>query len=207
VVREEAADDGRAGKSGVGVTSVVFLWEEPDGKRCWEAVKEEQYTGFLVQLLNRGVHPATVMVAYAPILFRWVWKKFHKGLSDVYFQKINEEIYGTEPAPENAHKPVDVPVEQKPETKFGWIAPDGRFFGCGYGGHTSEARRIVGEIRDIRDPERHLENLGWAKVFKGLEARERYSVGMGEGKKLTDAQLVELQRMGLDNAHGVSLLL
>ena len=65
----------------------------------------------------------------------------------------------------------------------------------------------VGEIRDIRDPERHLENLGWAKVFKGLEARERYSVGMGEGKKLTDAQLVELQRMGLDNAHGVSLLL
>ena len=78
---------------------------------------------------------------------------------------------------------------------------------CGYGGHTSEARRIVGEIRDIRDPERHLENLGWAKVFKGLEARERYSVGMGEGKKLTDAQLVELQRMGLDNAHGVSLLL
>ena len=189
------------------MTSVVFLWEEPDGKRCWEAVKEEQYTGFLVQLLNRGVHPATVMVAYAPILFRWVWKKFHKGLSDVYFQKINEEIYGTEPAPESAHKPVDVPVEQKPETKFGWIAPDGRFFGCGYGGHTSEARRIVGEIRDIRDPERHLENLGWAKVFKGLEARERYSVGMGEGKKLTDAQLVELQRMGLDNAHGVSLLL
>ena len=85
------------------MTSVVLLWEGPDGERCWEAVKEEQYGGFLVQLLNRGVHPATVMVAYAPILFRWVWKKFHKGLSDVYFQKINEEIYGTEPAPENAH--------------------------------------------------------------------------------------------------------
>ena len=134
-------------------------------------------------------------------------EKFHKGLSDVYFQKINEEIYGTEPAPENAHKPVDVPVEQKPETKFGWIAPDGRFFGCGYGGHTSEARRIVGEIRDIRDPERHLENLGWAKVFKGMEERSRYSVGMGEGKKLTDAQLKELQRMGLDNANGLSLWL
>ena len=59
----------------------------------------------------------------------------------------------------------------------------------------------------IRDPERHLENLGWAKVFKGVDARERYSVGMGTGKKLTDAQLEELQRMGLDNAHGISLWL
>ena len=112
------------------MTSYVFMWEEPTGERRWEAVTEKQYAGFLEQLLNRGVHPATVMVAYAPILFRWVWKKFHKGLSDVYFQKINEEIYGTEPAPENAHKPVDVPVEQKPETKFGWIAPDGRFLGA-----------------------------------------------------------------------------
>lgn len=189
------------------MTSIVLLWEGPDGKRHWEAVKEEQYTGFLEQLLNSGVHPATVMVAYAPILFHWVWKKFHKGLSGVYFQKINEEIYGTEPTPDSAHKPVDVPVEKKPETKFGWIAPDGRFFGCGYGGHTSEASRIVGEIQDIRDPERHLENLGWAKAFKGVDARERYSVGMGTGKKLTDAQLEELQRMGLDNAHGISLWL
>ena len=148
------------------MTSVVFLWEEPDGKRCWEAVKEEQYTGFLVQLLNRGVHPATVMVAYAPILFRWVWKKFHKGLSDVCFLKINEEIYGTEPAPENAHKPVDVPVEQKPETKFGWIAPDGRFFGCGYGGHTSEARRMSERFGTYATRSATLKILGGQRYSK-----------------------------------------
>lgn len=95
------------------MTSVVLLWEEPNGERRWEAVTEAQYTGFLEQILSRGVHPATVMVAYAPILFHWVWKKFHKGLSDVYFQKINEEIYGTEPVEESKHKPVDVPVEKK----------------------------------------------------------------------------------------------
>lgn len=51
------------------MTSYVFLWEEPDGKRCWEAVREDQYAGFLEQLLNRGVNPATVMVAYARYFF------------------------------------------------------------------------------------------------------------------------------------------
>lgn len=189
------------------MTSYVFMWEEPNGERRWEAVTEKQYVGFLEQLLNSGVHPATVMVAYAPMLFHWVWRKFHKGPSDVNFHKINEEIYGTEPVEESKHKPVNVPVTEKRETKFGWLAPDGRFFGCDYGGHTSLAGRIVGEIQDVFDPERHLENLGWAKVFRGPDARERYSVGMGEGKKLTDAQLRELQRMELDNAHGVSLWL
>ena len=189
------------------MTSYVFMWEEPTGERRWEAVTEKQYAGFLEQLLNSGVHPATVMVGYAPMLFHWVWKKFHEGRSGVNFQKINEEIYGTEPVEESKHKPVDVPVTKKPETKFGWIAPYGKFFGCEYGGHARLAERIVGKVQDIRDPERHLENLGWAKVFKGIEGRERYSVGMGEGKKLTDAQLRELQRNGLDNAHGVSLWL
>ena len=190
------------------MTSVVLLWEEPNGERRWEAVTEAQYTGFLEQILSRGVHPATVMVAYAPILFHWVWKKFHKGLSDVYFQKINEEIYGTEPVEESKHKPVDVPVEKKkPETKFGWIAPDGRYFRCDYGGHSSLARKIVGEIQYIADPEQHLEGMGWAKVFSGTGTGKRYTVGMGAKKKLTDAQLKTLQREGLDNAHGMSLLL
>lgn len=189
------------------MTNFIFMWEGPDGKRYWEAVKEEQIEGFLIQLITSGVHPATVMVSYAPILFHWVWKKFHKGFSDVNFRKINKEIYGTEPLPESAHKPVDVPDKKESKTKFGWIAPDGRFFGCGYGGHTSLAREIVGDIQSISDPEQHLENLGWAKVFKGIEVKERYSIGMGEGKKLTDAQLRGLESMGLDNAHGVSLWL
>nr|WP_325260128.1 hypothetical protein [uncultured Oscillibacter sp.] len=190
------------------MTKYVFLWEGPDGKRYWEAVREEQINGFLEKLIKGGVLPATIMVGYAPILFHWVWKKYHKGLSDVNFCKINEEIYGTEPVGEVKHTPVDVPIEKKkPETKYGWIAPDGRFFGCEYSQHTSLARKIVGEIQHVFDPERHLEELGWAKVFKGMADRERYAIGMGEGKKLTDVQLRTVQEMGLDNAYGISHLL
>lgn len=108
------------------MTSWVFLWEGADGERRWEVVKEGQTGGFLERLITSGVHPATVMVAYNPIFFHWVWKEFHKGLSDVFFGRINKEIYGTEQVEEIKHKPVDVPVEKRePETKFGWIAPEG----------------------------------------------------------------------------------
>ena len=191
------------------MTSWVFLWEGADGERRWEAVREEQASGFLQKLIEKdSVHPATVMAAYAPILFHWVWKKFHKGLTDVNFHKINEEIYGTEPIVETKHKPVDVPIDKgAPETKFGWIAPDGRYFQCDYGGHSSLARGIVGEIQHISDAEQHLEGLGWVKVFSGTGTGKRYTAGMGFGKKLTNDQLKTLQREGLDNAGGVSSLL
>ena len=190
------------------MTSFVIMWEGPDGVRRWEAVREKQVSGFMEKLINDGVHPATVIAGYNPILFHWVWKKYHKGLSDVFFGRIDAEIYGTEPVKESKHKPVDVPeTKREPETKYGWIAPDGRYFNCDYGGHSSLARKIVGEIQDIADPERHLEEIGWAKIFRGIEARERYTVGMGQQKKLTDEQVRTLQREGLDRAYGVSCLL
>ena len=191
------------------MTNHLFLWEGPDGERKWEVVKENQIEGFLTKLLGEyGVHPATVMVCYSPILFYWVWKKYHNNLSDVSFARINKEIYGTEPAEISKHKPVDVPVERKkPVSKFGWLAPDGRFFNCDYGGHSYLADKIVGEIQRVTNPERHLEDLGWAKVLSGGSTGKQYAIGMGLEKKLTDAQLKTLQRMGLDTAFGIEYLL
>ena len=189
------------------MTSYVFLWEGPDGERRWEAVRKEQINGFLEKLITDGVHPATIIVGYAPMLFHWVWKEYHKGRSDVNFHRINEEIYGTEPPAESKHQPVNFPIKERPAAKFGWVAPDGRFFNCDYGGHTNLASRIVGEISYISDPERYLEELGWAKIYSGTGTGKRYSVGMGRGKKLTDSQLKTMQGMGLDRAYGISLLL
>lgn len=189
------------------MTSFVFMWEAPDGSRRWEAIRESQINGFLEKLINEGVHPATVMVAYSPILFHYVWKKYHRGLSDVNFHNIDQEIYGTEPVESN-HQPVQVRETREPEkSKFGWIAPDGRYFQCDYGGHSHLATKIVGEMESVLNAERHLEDHGWAKIFKPVETRERYAVGMGMKQKLTDAQVKTLQRMGLDHAYGVSALL
>lgn len=179
----------------------VFLWQTRDGERKWEAVKENQINGFLEKLLTDGVPRATIMVAYSPILFHWVCKEYHNGLSDVFFQHINEEICGTEPVVNN-HKPVDVPVDKpKPVTKFGWLAPDGRFFKCDYGGHSNLADKIVGEVQKITNPERHLEELGWAKVLSGGSFGKRYAIGMDYDKKLTDQQLKTLEAMGLEDVY------
>ena len=191
------------------MTSYVFMWEQPDGERKWEAVKKGQVEGFLKKLIeDYGVHPATVMCAYAPILFHWVWKEYHR-ISDVNFHKINEEIYGTEPAELSKHKPVDVPIKkEKPEIKYGWLSPDGRFFGCDYGGHSNLADKIVGSVQYIANPERHLEDIGWAKILSGNRCLgKQYAIGMGIDKKLTDAQLKTLQRMKLDDAQGISYFL
>lgn len=187
-------------------TPFVFLWEDENGERHWEAVAKGQTEGMLKKLLEDGVHPATIMCAYNPILFHYVFKKYHK-LSDVNFYDINEEIYGIDPV-ENKRKPIDIPVNKEPpKSKYGWIAPDGRFFNCDYGGHSSLANKIVGDIQYVANPERHLEELGWAKVLSGRINSSRYTIGMDYGKKLTDAQLKTITRMGLDDAYGVSSLL
>lgn len=187
----------------------VLMWEGPDGIRQWEVVKDNQLEGFLKKLIEEdGVSPATVMVSFSPILFHWVWPKFHNGLSDVYFQTINDTIYGTEPIGEPKHETVNVP-ETSPvvKTKFGWLSPDGRMFHCDYGGHSALAAKIVGEIQLVDDPEKHLEDLGWAKIFMGIDPTRRYAVGMGLNQKLTDRQVKMLESMGLSSADGIELFL
>lgn len=185
----------------------IFMWETLRGERKWEAVQKGQNAGFMERLLKEGVHPATIMIAYNPILWHWVFTEFHKGLSDVYWNNINEDIYGTEPV-KTKRAPLDVPVTPpKPMMKYGWLAPDGRFFNCDYGGHSYLADKIVGDIEYVANPERHLEENGWAKILSGSCNGSRYTIAMGIGKKLTDAQLKTLQKMDLDKSYGISDLL
>jgi hypothetical protein len=190
-------------------TNDIILWEAPDGERHWEALEHGQMIGFLQKLLDKeGVHPATVMAARCPIFFHWLWPKYHRGLSDVHFGRINEEIYGSEPPKEIKRKPVDVPIYKEPVSKYGWLAPDGRFFHCDYGGHSNLADKIVGDMEYIPNPERHLEDKGWAKILSGGRSYgSQYTVGMGIDKKLTDKQLNTLIEMDLDKSWGVSFLL
>lgn len=190
------------------MTSWLIMWETPKGERMWEALKKEQIIGFAEKLLNEGVHPATVIISYSPMLLHWFFEDYHNGLSDVNFHKINELIYGSKPIKKPKRKPIDVPIHKEPEKmKYGWLSPDGRFFNCDYGGHSAEARRIVGSIEKVDDVEKYLEDKGWAKILSGSWHNSIYAVGMGYGKKITDKQLKMLIHLGLDKAYGVSSLL
>lgn len=177
----------------------IFMWETPKGVRKWEAAEKGQTAGFLERLLNEGVNPATIMIAFNPILWHWVFEEYHKGLSDVYWNNINEDIYGTEPV-KKKRKPLDVPAEKpKPVMKYGWLAPDGRFFNCDYGGHSHLASKIVGDVVYVANPEKHLEDNGWAKILNGRSWGKAYYVGMGIGKKLTNNQVKTLESMGTED--------
>lgn len=189
-------------------TPWCILWETPDGERHWEAVADNQMEGFLMDLIdNKKIDPATVFANHIPIGFHFVWKKFHGDLSDVNFGRINEQIYGSTPPAVPAHKPVDAPIiPPKSEMKLGWVAPNGRHFPCQYGDHRYTACKIVGEMFEIRDPERYLEDHGWAKIYRD-PIEHRIAVGMGVRKTLTDAQYKTLTRLGLDELPELSELL
>lgn len=182
------------------LTSYVLMWENYDGNRLWEAVTESQLEGFVDKIANEGAIPASIMVGHNPILFRYLCKDLHQ-VADVFFGRINEEIYGIESI-SIKREPVKVKEIVPYGTKYGWISPDGRYFHCEYSGHRSLADRIVGMIEDVSDSEKHLENLGWAKISSS-GGRFQYSIGMGHGKKLTDGQVRTIDRMKFDHLDGI----
>lgn len=188
-------------------TSYVFLWQQADGTRRWDAIPEDACQEFLEKILEEDAVPASVMAAYAPILFHWVWPKFHNHLSDVEFPRIDRDILGSQTEATGMDAKPRNGASLPEQSKFGWLAPDGRYFHCEYTGHMDEARHIVGELQRIDDPERHLEDLGWAKIYHNGSYAGTYAVGMGPGHTLTDQQVLALQRLGLDRADGVSGLL
>ena len=146
-----------------------------------------------------------------------VFTEHYENMLYDFYNKVSGSIYecdGDNPSIIPTHmkgvytSEVPVPVEkEKPVEKYGWIAPDGRFFGCSYGGHSNLARKIVGDMEYVFNPERHLEDKGWVKILTGTERRGKYTIGMGVNKKLTDNQIKTLQRMELDNSYGISYYL
>lgn len=185
-------------------TNVLVMWGTRDGSRKWEAINSSQYKGFLKNLMGAGVNPASFMLQYNPVFFHWAFPSEHNGLSDVNFMRINDTIYGEK---KSAHKLPKVEIQKESDSKYGWLSPDGRYYHCSYGGRMDLAYEIVGKIEPVSDPEQKLEELGWAKIYRGLETKTLYSVGMGKDKKLTDKQLNMLKLNGLDAVFGIELFL
>jgi hypothetical protein len=78
------------------------------------------------------------------------------------------------------------PVLLRPDSQYGYIAPDGRWCGCNYSDHYDLCRFVLKE----ENPEEH----GWVKVFKSsFRDPEYYS----RRKFLTDAQIKTLIDRGI----------
>ena len=78
----------------------------------------------------------------------------------------------------------------KPDSKCGWLAPDGRFYGCDYADHENLAGLY------FKKPERQLEDEGWVKISMSCFTHELswYNTKL----MVTEAQRIVLEKMGLE---------
>lgn len=172
----------------------IFLWEELDGTRCWEAFASwEELKPFLESLLNRGLEPKEMMLECGSLT--WMFPSFHKGCKTVWNNDILDIQKRT--VKSSIAKQI-VPDTTKSKTELGWISPDGRYFPCEYGMHSEMARKIVGHVSPVSDARSYLENNGWLAVYKNPVVGKSLAVGMGKSHHhISNQQLDTLHRLGI----------
>ena len=181
----------------------LLCWEENNVKR-WEMVKEADQNAFLVNLLrNRSVRTSSIFVI--PTNFTagiWLDREKHKS-GRVDFWNFFEDFGATyqKPVVTEDEKKILEEVHDKhsDDTKYGFIAPDGRYFQCCYQGHADLADRICFGIVETNNSEYYLETHGWCKIYKSLLSNE-YSLYLGSRFVLTKEQMNTIIKLGLENA-------
>lgn len=117
------------------------------------------------------------------------------------FQKQRlSEFMENEMKIEEYHKTELEPVEITEGYDAGWLSPDGEFYGLNGGAgnllHLNIAERLLASkkipIKEMRNPDRWLEENGWVKVHHDLILFS----GSFYGKTLTDVQIEKLYRYG-----------
>lgn len=73
---------------------------------------------------------------------------------------------------------------------LGWISPDGRFYGCKYEDHAKVAELY------FKKSEKQLEKEGWVKVYYSSVTRS--NIWYSEGLIVTEAQRIQLEKLGLE---------
>lgn len=80
----------------------------------------------------------------------------------------------------------------KPDSEFGWISPNGDWYGCNYRDHVPVAEFY------LKKSERELEKSGWVKVYFDSWGRERH--WFSDKDIITDKQKITLSRLGFSDA-------
>lgn len=197
----------------MGYASDLICWEE-NGEKKWEMVKEKDRDAYLMNLLSdttNNINPHSVFIIPTNGMCAgiWLFPKTHKSNRVDFWNFFEDygEIYKKPEVSEQTQKFLDNQKEKsKPDTKYGFISPDGRYFHCGFQGHSSLADRICFGMTDTNNAERYLEEHGWCKIYRTLFSNQ-YAVYVGGDKEITDAQMDTLIKMGLDTAEGIANML
>lgn len=160
----------------------LILWKE-NGQQ-WQVLPEQDIEEFLKNLIeDRNVDPATIIAIPGTSEAHWLFPSCHNGQRMFLIKNIDKPV--TPVSPMKRQQGQD---RHEIQEHLGWIAPDGRYFQCGYGGHSALATQIVGSLTPIDDASKYLEDHGWAAVFRNPLGGKRYMVGMGKGWQMNDKQ-------------------
>lgn len=189
----------------------LICWEENHVKH-WDMIKDSDRNTFLMNLMqNSKVNNHTIFIIPCSefVAGIWLWYRTHEN-SRVNFYNFYKE-YGEPYEPpvtkeENKAVLAETHERQSLDTKYGWISPEGKYFHCCYQGHVDLADKICFGMVDTANSEQYLEEHGWCKIYKSL-FDTKYSVYVGGNHVITDAQMKELIKLDLENAHGLSEML
>lgn len=184
----------------------LICWTEKSVQK-WAMIKDKDFQEFGMELLtNKHIDPHTIFIIPTHSILSGLWLAPEKHKSNrVDFFRFYEDFGTPYEKPKISRENEEFVKKKKVEsdTKYGFISPDGRYFHCGYQGHSNLADNICFGMVETNNPERYLEEHGWCKIFKSL-FHDKYSVYVGGKHTLTDAQMKTLIRMELDNAEGIS---
>lgn len=192
----------------------MICYEQNSEKR-YDVVEDKDRNVFLTNLFRTpGVNMRTVFIIPTNAIMGaiWLFTQGHKSHRVDFFNFFEDygQCYVKPELLKEEDKTIvnDVYEKTSPDTKYGFISPEGRYYHCNYQGHNTLAYDICFGMVDTRNPEQYLEEHGWCKIFKPISnGRHRYSVYVGGKHTITDAQMKTLIKMGLKNAHGISSML
>lgn len=173
----------------------LFVGWVHKGRKSFEIIPESQYGALLEKLLlEKKVHPGAVFISKMSIC-HWIDPNYHKGCKGVSVYSFWDEINNLN-SPDAYYKEPKLKKEVKPpETKYGYISPDGRYFQCEYFGHSALERKIVGELEKVDNPQQYLYDKGWLCIYHDPFGHGQYAIAMGYKKHMTDEQLKRLDTL------------
>lgn len=193
------------------IPSDLVCYEE-SGIQKWAMISKSDQIKFYMQLLkNPSVKKHSIFVIPKSSILSglWLWKKTHKS-QHVDFSNFFEDYDCSYQSPQADEKVLQFEAKYHERygdhTKYGWIAPDGRYFHCEYQGHISLAERICFGLADTENPERYLEEHRWCKIYKPLFSNE-YTVYLQDPFKITKEQFHTLDQMNLSHTSSVMEIL
>lgn len=194
----------------------MICYEQNKEKR-YEVVEDKDRNVFLMNLFHTpGVDMRTVFIIPTNAVLGAIWlftdgHKSHRVDFFNFFEDYGQCYVKPELTNEEDKKFVeDVYEKTSPDTKYGFISPDGRYYHCNFQGHATLAHDICFGMIQTNNPEQYLEEHGWCKIYKPLLSGlglGQYSVYVGGKHTITDAQMQTLIKLGLEDAHDISNML